>query len=242
MSRAKLQYSRIFRKALPLSGVAFLLGFPCSARELLLLRSGGSLEALSHTLNADSIVLTTLTGTLAFPSAEVVDIQNIADLPAVAPLVKYPKGASDVLSTPDVLLSAAAREQGLEEALVRSVARVESGWRADAVSPKGAIGLMQLMPATATSLGVDAHDIKENADGGARYLRQLLLHYHGDAALALAAYNAGPAAVAKYRGIPPYAETRLYVLRVLREVGREQAESAALLRTAKVSPSTSATR
>lgn len=123
--------------------------------------------------------------------------------------------------SPEELVSAAAEAQGLDQAFVRSVAKVESDFRQDAVSSKGALGIMQLMPGTAAGLGVNGKDAAENAAGGAKYLRQLLLQYHGNAALALAAYNAGPQAVARYGGIPPYLETREYVLRVIREYERQ---------------------
>jgi soluble lytic murein transglycosylase-like protein len=100
---------------------------------------------------------------------------------------------------------------------------MESGYDPKAVSPKGAIGLMQLMPSTAETLGVKPDVISDNAAGGAKYLRELLVRYKGNAVLALAAYNAGPDAVQKYGGVPPYAETRQYVLRVLHEYARQQA-------------------
>ena len=109
---------------------------------------------------------------------------------------------------------------GLRPEFVRSVAAVESAYRTAAISPKGAIGLMQLMPATAAELGANPHDPLQNADAGARYLRQLLLKYKDTpdpVRLALAAYNAGPGAVDKYRNIPPYRETQQYVERVLRK-------------------------
>jgi len=93
---------------------------------------------------------------------------------------------------------------------------VESGYQAKAVSPKGAIGLMQLMPATARELGADPNDPEQNVDAGTRYLRDLLLKYDNHAYHALAAYNAGPGAVDKYHGVPPYRETQNYILNVLR--------------------------
>jgi soluble lytic murein transglycosylase-like protein len=109
-----------------------------------------------------------------------------------------------------------ARRHGLDPALVLAVASVESGFRPKAVSPKGAQGLMQLMPATATSLGVaDAFDPETNLEGGSRYLAELIALYDGDLTKALAAYNAGPGAVKRHGGVPPYQETRAYVKKVL---------------------------
>ena len=124
------------------------------------------------------------------------------------------------------LLTHAAITQGLPPEFVRSVAQTESGFDQLALSPKGALGLMQLMAKTAAGLGVRPDLINENAEGGAKYLRSLLLRYRGDAVLALAAYNAGPGAVARFGGVPPYSETRHYVDRVLREFAREQKLSA----------------
>jgi soluble lytic murein transglycosylase-like protein len=99
------------------------------------------------------------------------------------------------------------------------------------MSPKGAIGLMQLMPATAKDLGIEARDPAQNAQGGARFLAALLKQYHFDSVLALAAYNAGPAAVEKYHGVPPYPETQDYVRRVLRTYEKiSKQEEAAVLR------------
>jgi len=115
------------------------------------------------------------------------------------------------------LATAAARRHGLDPALVVAVVQVESGFQPAAVSPKGARGLMQLMPATAAELGVkDAFDPGENLDGGARHLADLVRRYRGDLKKALAAYNAGAGAVARHGGVPPYGETRAYVASVLR--------------------------
>ena len=109
----------------------------------------------------------------------------------------------------------AARTHGVDPRLVAAVARRESAYDVKAVSPVGACGVMQLMPATAKYLGVrDVFDARENIFGGTRYLRTLLDTFDGDLDLALAAYNAGPGAVEKHRGVPPYRETRAYVAAV----------------------------
>ena len=100
------------------------------------------------------------------------------------------------------------------QVLVRSVIAAESAFQPNARSPKGAIGPMQLMPETAKDLGVDPHDPAQNVDAGTRYLRDLLQRYDSGLWHALAAYNAGPGAVDKYRGVPPYRETRNYVNRI----------------------------
>lgn len=109
-----------------------------------------------------------------------------------------------------------AVNQQLDPKLVKAVIQVESGYRASAVSRKGAVGLMQLMPGTASNLAVhDRYDPDQNVRGGTTYLRQMLDRFEGRVELAVAAYNAGPGAVEKHRGIPPFAETRDYVRRVL---------------------------
>lgn len=113
------------------------------------------------------------------------------------------------------LIRQAAQANGVDPALVAAVARAESGFNPSAGSPAGAQGLMQLMPGTARGLGVtDPFDAAQSANGGAKYLRAQLDRF-GDPSLALAAYNAGPGAVTKYGGVPPYQETQTYVQRVL---------------------------
>jgi hypothetical protein len=109
-----------------------------------------------------------------------------------------------------------ARKYGVDEDLVWVVIRQESGFNPGAVSPKGAMGLMQLMPGTATLLGVsDPFDVEQNVAGGVKYLEQCLNQFNQDVPLALAAYNAGPGNVVKYQGCPPFAETRNYVASIL---------------------------
>lgn len=112
-------------------------------------------------------------------------------------------------------LSTAADAYALDPKLIEAVAWRESRFRADARSPKGAVGVMQLMPGTARDLGVDPFDATQNIRGGALYLRRMLSEFGGDVRLALAAYNAGPAAVRKHGGVPPYAETQAYVTSIL---------------------------
>lgn len=112
-------------------------------------------------------------------------------------------------------ITESAQQFGLDPALVRAVIHAESGFNPRARSPKGAIGLMQLMPATARLMGVsDATAPSRNIRGGTRYLASLLQRFQNDVGLAAAAYNAGPEAVKKYAGVPPYAETQVYVQRV----------------------------
>lgn len=113
------------------------------------------------------------------------------------------------------MIERAARKYGVESDLVKAVATAESNMNQAAMSQVGAIGVMQLMPETAESLGVDPYDEKENIEGGAHYIRQMLDTFNGNLQKAVAAYNAGPGAVQKYGGIPPYSETQNYVGRVL---------------------------
>jgi hypothetical protein len=185
-----------------------------SAQETIHLKNGFTLVADSHAELDGRVVLRTGTGTLEFPAGDIagIDVDDAA-IPGAASVVQA--------SRPDDVLDAAARDQELPPELVRSVAKAESGFRARAVSSKGAVGLMQLMPSTARELGVDPGRADQNAEGGAKYLRELLLRYHGDSALALAAYNAGPGAVDRFGGVPPYLETRRYVLKVLQEYQRQ---------------------
>jgi soluble lytic murein transglycosylase-like protein len=113
-----------------------------------------------------------------------------------------------------------SRQHGVSPAFVEAVVRAESGFDPVAISPKGAGGLMQLMPATAAALGVtDRFEPRQSITGGVRHLRYLLDRYRGSVALALAAYNAGEAAVDSHRGVPPYPETRQYIRRVLTDAG-----------------------
>ena len=163
--------------------------------------------------------------------AEGLVLSNLDALPVPAPVAVAPAPAAAAPRVPArrmsestarrkelfaPLVRAAAQAHGLPEALLHAVIEVESGFDAGAVSPKGALGLMQLMPETARELRVrDARDPAANIDGGARYLKELLARFGNDLSLALAAYNAGPGAVQRSGGIPRNAETQNYVPRVM---------------------------
>jgi soluble lytic murein transglycosylase-like protein len=140
-----------------------------------------------------------------------------APAPAAAPQQPAPRDIHEVVNS-------AGERTRIDPDFIASVIRAESGGNPRAVSPKGARGLMQLMPQTAEQLGVkNTFDPEANVDGGARYLATLLEQYHGDAQKALAAYNAGPHRVQQYRGVPPYRETRAYVARVINDFNRRKA-------------------
>ena len=209
------------RRLLPLATCLTLAG-SLVAKESICFNTGFCMEADSHT-QADGVVkLQTRGGTMEFPADQISEISLLQEAPVPPPAAHNVAPAASVAEEAEGSVLRAAIEEGLEPDFVRSVARVESGLHQNAVSPKGALGVMQLMPATAAGLGVDPKSIDQNALGGAKFLRELLLRYRGDAALALAAYNAGPGAVDKFGGVPPYRETRQYVVKVLREYARQQ--------------------
>lgn len=138
-----------------------------------------------------------------------------ASLPVAAPNETQPDPRATGHVSFEAEIRTAARTYQLSEALITTLIRQESGFDPNAVSPRGAIGLMQLMPGTARELGVDPRDPAANIRGGAAYLRRQLDRFDGRLDLALAAYNAGAGAVDRHGGIPPYAETLTYVARIL---------------------------
>ena len=182
---------------------------------------------------------------------DIASVEKVPDSPAQAVLKTAPTAvpqanADGRLSAVDLgeMLTKASNEHNVDVDLLASLVKAESGGNAHAVSRAGARGLMQLMPATAKGLGVeDSFKPDENVRGGSTYLNALLIQYHDNLALALAAYNAGPEAVAKYHGIPPYRETQAYVARVIHEFNRRvlAREAAARRATAQTRPAIAST-
>jgi soluble lytic murein transglycosylase-like protein len=202
--------------------VAFMTA--AQAGEFVVLSNGFRIHADSHSADGLVVRLQTSQGVIEIQASTVAAFEReeyVAPPPSPSTSAQAPAPAS---LTPQQLVTQAAVHVGLPPAIVHSIARAESGYREDAVSPKGAIGLMQLMPKTAAELDADPRDPAQNVEAGARYLRDLLQKYQDDphqVSKAVAAYNAGPAAVDKYHGIPPYPETVQYVNRVLKEYEKE---------------------
>ncbi|HEY5253273.1 MAG TPA: lytic transglycosylase domain-containing protein [Acidobacteriaceae bacterium] len=206
---------------------------PARAAERITLRNGSALVC-DHQKNLDGQVRLYLTPSdenyLDVASADIVAVefvhpQAVPSTPSKESGISQaqPAAPADI----PALLHQAGAEHHLDPDLLASVVHAESDGRVHAVSPVGARGLMQLMPATAKDLGVrDSFAADQNIAGGTAYLDALLMYYHDDLALALAAYNAGPAAVDRYHGIPPYAETRRYVERVIHDFNQRKLREA----------------
>jgi soluble lytic murein transglycosylase-like protein len=199
----------------------FLAAFPVLAGEYAVLNTGFRIHSERHEVLGDIVRLHTTTGNMDVPARDIArfEVEEYVK-PAEPPFAPAPQVSETPASGPKELISNAAEKHGLLPEFVHSVASAESAYNSRAISPKGAIGLMQLMPGTAKELGADPHDPAQNAEAGTRYLKQLLIKYQNTkdpVRLALAAYNAGPGAVDKYDGIPPYRETQQYIERVLRK-------------------------
>lgn len=236
------------------AGVLAVLVPGAHAAERVTLRNGYEIRCDHHAQADDRVRLFLSSGEdnyIEFRPNEIASVETVPDLPAptdlpsTAPAVAQ---AANLQATPNAklsptdlheMLAKAGREHNVDVDLLASLVKAESGGNVRAVSRAGAQGLMQLMPATAAGLGVqDSFQPEQNVRGGATYLDTLLTRYHDNLALALAAYNAGPAAVDKYKGIPPYSETRAYVARVIHEFNRRVLAREALARQAVASQST----
>ena len=209
--------------------LAVLLGSAISvyAADIALLRNGFEIRHESH----EQIGTTTRLHLDAQPDGGYVDVpaEEISGFrhdDAPPPTRATPAASSVTVKDVNRLVSEASNRHLVDADLIASVIHAESNFNPQAHSPKGAQGLMQLMPSTASRLGVnDVYHPAANIDGGTRYLRELLLRYNGDIVKALAAYNAGPERVEQYGGVPPYAETHAYVARVVREFNRKKTTS-----------------
>jgi len=219
------------------------LSRPALAGERITLSNGFEMRCDHHTLIGSQIRLYFNRGEGSYidlQSSEITGVEHVADPPPEAAMASH----DAKLSKADLheMLADAGQQHNLDVDLLASVVKAESNGDAHAVSRAGARGLMQLMPATASDHGVnDSFRPDENVRGGTAYLDELLTRYHNNLALALAAYNAGPAAVDRYHGIPPYHETRVYVARVIHEFNRRvrsrQVEAARRAQIHRAAPS-----
>lgn len=231
--------------------VVFLAGLAPAARgaEIVTLRNGYQMRC-DHHAEADGQVWLYLGADednyIELRSAEITGVAPAPDQPALQPVpgaaANRSHGADHLvdgrLNHADLseMLAQAGRAHNLDVDLLASLVNAESAGDPRAVSRAGAEGLMQLMPSTAATLGVrDRFQPDQNVRGGSRYLDALLTRYHDNLALALAAYNAGPEAVDRYHGVPPYPETRVYVARVIHEFNRRVREREAAVRRAAAS-------
>lgn len=209
-----------FRPSLVLAlGAAAASWMP--AAEIVMLDTGYRILAERHERIGDTVRLYTAGGgMLEVPASQVIQFETVVraeEPPKAIPPASEPLPAPKTVSE---LVDDFAGRNGLPASLIHSVIAAESNYDATAISPKGAVGLMQLMPGTAAELEVaDSTSPEQNIRGGTSYLKLMLDRYHGSPdqiALALAAYNAGPGAVDRHNGVPPYSETRLFVRKVLR--------------------------
>jgi hypothetical protein len=235
------------RTLLTCIAAVLLLALTVPAAEIALLRNGFEIRHARREVQGENTRLylsdTPESGFLDVPTEEIVSFQH-DDAPVrvsfgsaepASPASTTP-AAAPAASPGDVqhFISVASDRHQVDADLIASVIHAESGFHARAVSPKGAQGLMQLMPSTAAQLGVkDPFQPESNIDGGTRYLRDLLVRYNDDIPKALAAYNAGPERVERYGGLPPFHETHAYVARVIRDFNRKKLQANPRLQAAK---------
>jgi hypothetical protein len=228
---------RIWAQIVLAAGALVVSAAPMQAAEQITLRNGFEITCHHHAAISSRVRLYMGRGAdnyIEVAPGDIASVERVPDPPPVpepAPIATIAARPATNLTTPsDVnlspedlneMLAKAGHEHNVDRDLLASVVKAESGGNARAVSRTGARGLMQLMPGTAADLGVaDSFRPEQNVRGGSTYLDALLTRYHDNLALALAAYNAGPAAVDKYHGIPPYHETKVYVACVIHEFNR----------------------
>ncbi len=216
--------------------LVMMVALPCFAGEVAVLKNGFSIKHVRREVVGDLTRLYVSADGSSFvdvPTAEIEHFEAVPEEPAFgggltvpASLSKGKMGAFPARPVTDLsgVVNEASGRYRLDPDLVNSVIKAESGFHVRAVSPKGAQGLMQLMPGTASQLGVpDPFDPQANVEGGTKYLRELLERYNFDLVKALAAYNAGPRRVEQFGGVPPYYETRAYVARIVKDFNKKKA-------------------
>lgn len=232
-----MRASRLIATLLLLTGTVF-------AVEVASLRNGFTIRHRTREMRDDGLVrLYVDDQKKSFVDVPATEVESYSSEPDPVYLPGAPEAAKPAKSTGQIV-SEASVQQGVDSDFIRSVIKQESSGNANAVSRTGARGLMQLMPGTALKLGVeDSFSPEQNVHGGALYLRELLERYNGDAIKALAAYNAGPGAVDRYNGVPPYRETRQYVQRIIRDYNKsKQGTDKAAVKSAERSKRTVASR
>src|SRR5271167_1283458 len=209
------------RRFLQLGLIGLVVVLQLHAAEVANLRNGFGIRHQRHETAGE----TTRLYMNAAPDSGYIDVPT-AEIESFEPAPPDPQEVAAQSQNPrdlSSIVSAASTRNQVDADFIASVIRAESADNPRAVSRKGAQGLMQLMPQTASQLGVkNSFDAEENVDGGVRYLRELLLLYNNDMIKALAAYNAGPQRVQQYKGLPPYPETHAYVARVIKDYNRKK--------------------
>ena len=224
------------RALLVITCMMFLAANSLQARESAVLRNGFSISH-DHHRQIGSVTRLFLTASenefVDMPSENILGFEPDVELlePQIKNIPNAPAKDQPALTR---IVEKAANENQLDPDFIHAVIRAESNGKPTAVSAKGAQGLMQLMPQTATKLGVkNSFDPSENVKAGTRYLRELLARYHNDPIRALAAYNAGAGRVEQYHGVPPYRETRAYVVAIIRDFNRRKLEEERAAKSAK---------
>ena len=230
-----------FRRA-AVAALLAIAAVPCFASQVAVLKNGFSIRHERHEIVGDVTRLYVNPEGSSFVDVPTEDIDHYEAAPDLPSSSALPQSASTVpaaaprsvagslsskaparpINITEVVKEASGKYR-LDPDLVNSVIKAESGFNVRAVSPKGAQGLMQLMPGTASQLGVpNTFDAQQNVEGGTKYLRELMERYNFDIPKALAAYNAGPQRVEQFRGIPPYYETRAYVARIVKDFNKKK--------------------
>jgi len=221
------------RKPCWIAVVLTLCALPCFSADVAVLKNGFSIKHERRQIFGDVTRLYVSADGTSFVDVPTADIEHFesapedtvsgSPLPVSAPSTKVPSVSPRPQVDLNQVVNEASGRYRLDPDLVNSVIKAESDFKVHAISRKGAQGLMQLMPGTASQLGVpNAFDPAANVDGGTKYLRELLEKYNFDLVKALAAYNAGPQRVEQFGGVPPYYETRAYVARVVRDFNKKK--------------------